>query len=336
MFSSLAQRYEKTPTYCIFFQNYLYSSENSLIFAGSRTNIKQIKMKRILIALFVFCATYVQAQDLIVTKEGESLKVYNVDMGGSAVFYQLSDDEGAEIQRMPKADVLLIKKADGTKIDLTAPDGGAYEAAPTASGSRQHDAVTATASSALTKGKKGVKTFSAKTPDGKELNYMILSEADHTLAVAEGEYGESEYIIPDYVELEGVKYTVTEIAEKAFLHKNSIRNIVFPSTLKKIGKRAFAGSCLERIILPESIEIIEDRAFTFQGWNGRAGCLVELYIPVTIKNIGDICFMYSGRSQSPRGYYQGYITCMPPFISEGTCKQYGIDEEAVRAYYRSK
>jgi len=293
-------------------------------------------MKHILIALFAICATYAQAQDLIITKEGESYKVYNVDIGASAVFYQLTEDADAEIQRMPKADVLLIKKADGTKIDFTAPDGGVYGAASTASGSRQHDAVTAIATSPLTKGKKGVMTFSAKTPDGKELNYMILSEADHTLAVAQGEYGEEEYVIPDYVEYNGAKYTVTEIAEKAFLHKVNIGNVVFPSTLKKIGKRAFAGAGLEKIILPESIEIIDDRAFTFQGWNGRAGCLIELYIPTTIKNIGDICFMYSGRSQSPKGYYQGYITCMPSFISEGTCKQYGIDEEAVRAYYRTK
>lgn len=295
-------------------------------------------MKRILIALFVICAAYAQAQDLIITKEGESYKVFNVDIGASAVFYQLTEDTDADIQRMPKADVLLIKKADGTKIDFTAPGGVDYgnSSASTSSSSRQHDTVTAIASSALTKGKKGVMTFSAKTPDGKELNYMILSEADHTLAVAEGEYLETEYIIPDFVEYNGTKYSVTEIAEKAFLHKNNIGSVVFPSTLKKIGKRAFAGAGLEKIILPESIEIIEDRAFTFQGWNGRAGCLIELYIPVTIKNIGDICFMYSGRSQSPRGYYQGYITCMPPFISEGTCKQYGIDEEAVRAYYRTK
>ena len=288
-------------------------------------------MKRILIALFVFCATYVQAQDLIVTKEGESLKVYNVDMGGSAVFYQLSDDKDAEIQRMPKADVLLIKKADGTKIDLTAPDGGAYEAAPTASGSRHHDAVTATASSALTKGKKGVKTFSAKTPDGKELNYMILSEADHTLAVAEGEYGESEYIIPDYVELEGVKYTVTEVADKAFYKHAAVKNIVFPSTLKKIGRLSFAFNPLARIILPDGLEVIGKSAFWACNLANKLRPTEEIYIPQSVQEIGRYCFMSCGGNLSPGGKSMVKFTSIPSYITEDNCDYYGIDDSAVRA-----
>lgn len=294
-------------------------------------------MKRLIPIIFcLFCAIYVQAQDLIVTKKGESLKVYNVEIGSSAVFYQLTDGADAEIKRMAKDDVLLVKMADGTKIDLTLSGAGNNAGAQSGGPNGQHETVTAVATSGITKGKKGVRSFSAKTPDGHELNYYFVSEAERTLAVMPGEYLESEYTIPEYVEYEGEKYTVTEIAEKAFLHKANITNVIFPSTLKKIGKRAFPGASMSRIHLPESLEYIEERAFTFQGWNGFAGCLEELYIPKTVKRIGEDCFIYSGRSQSPRGYYQGYIKCMPEYVSEGTCKQFGIDEEAVRAYYRMR
>ena len=77
-------------------------------------------MRKVLFFLFTCVSLGVYCQDVLVTNEGESLKVYNLEIGPSTIFYQLSDASNAEIKRIAKSDVLIIRKADGTKIDPNA------------------------------------------------------------------------------------------------------------------------------------------------------------------------------------------------------------------------
>lgn len=76
-----------------------------------------------LLALIAACMAYLFAssQDMIVTNDGTSLKVYNLEVSSNSVFYQLEDKSDAPIQKMMKSDILIIKKADGTKLDFSAP-----------------------------------------------------------------------------------------------------------------------------------------------------------------------------------------------------------------------
>lgn len=60
------------------------------------------------------------AQNIIVTNEGESIKAYNLELAGSSIFYQTSTESNAPIQKMSKADILIIKMEDGTKVDPNA------------------------------------------------------------------------------------------------------------------------------------------------------------------------------------------------------------------------
>lgn len=54
---------------------------------------------------------------------------------------------------------------------------------------------------------------------------------------------------------------VEEIPERAFYRCHSLKSIQLPSTLRKIGKEAFAFCIqLEDILLPESV-VVEERAF---------------------------------------------------------------------------
>ena len=79
-------------------------------------------MKKIFLFIaFLFSALHVSAQDLIVKNSGESVKAYNLEIAGSSLFFQLTADPNAPVQKLPKTEVLIIKKADGTKIDLDAP-----------------------------------------------------------------------------------------------------------------------------------------------------------------------------------------------------------------------
>lgn len=75
--------------------------------------MKRLAFLPLLSLLFPFCT---QAQDLIVTQDGNSFQAYNIDIGANSVYYQLSDSIGSPVSKMDKSNVLIIKKQDGTKI----------------------------------------------------------------------------------------------------------------------------------------------------------------------------------------------------------------------------
>ena len=60
----------------------------------------------------------VSAQDVLITQEGDVKKVYDVEVGPSTVFYKEADKADAPTLRIKKADVIMIKRKDGTKYDL--------------------------------------------------------------------------------------------------------------------------------------------------------------------------------------------------------------------------
>jgi len=79
---------------------------------------------------------------------------------------------------------------------------------------------------------------------------------------------------------------VTEIGFGAFWNTSSIKgDIRLPSTLKKIGETAFAGTSISHIHLPEGLEIIPSTAF-----NGCSYLQDTITIPSTVKQIGERAF----------------------------------------------
>lgn len=66
--------------------------------------------------ILVLSVTSAMAQDLIVKQDGESIKAYRTDIGKTAVYYQLEDNDGSPILSIPKSEVMIIKMQDGTKI----------------------------------------------------------------------------------------------------------------------------------------------------------------------------------------------------------------------------
>lgn len=76
-------------------------------------------MKRLLLlACSIMCGTSIFAQDVLITQEGDVKKVFDVEVGPSTVFYKESDKADAPTLRIKKADVIMIKRKDGTKYDL--------------------------------------------------------------------------------------------------------------------------------------------------------------------------------------------------------------------------
>ena len=281
-----------------------------------------------IIAMLLIAVNVAMAQDILVKKDGSILNVYNLEESNSSYFYTLEPSHESTVQKIGKDDVFSIKKHNDETLQ---PAAGTEATTP----KRQptHEPVTAQISSEIQTNKKGGRWFSARTPDGQELNYLILSDTDHTLAVAGGEYQESEYVIPEYVQVGNDIYTVTEICNNAFYNQKKIKGIQFPITLKRIGGTAFYRCGLESIILPEGLEDLGWAAFNRCG---EYVSLSQIYLPSSVKKIGEGCFKACGKDASFRYYCQAYFTNMPDFITEGNCKSFGIDEEAVRAYNQKK
>lgn len=278
--------------------------------------------------------------DIIVTNDGESLKVYNLDYSSADFCYYTTEPKSDELKRIKKSDILIIKLADGTKID---PSSANSAFVPSSNGLTKkdnpgnHPQVTHRASSEIKSGK----SFGVTDDNGQELTMKVLSATDKTLTVTKPrkglEYNRESYLIPDFVETEDGLYSVVAIEKDAFknigfwVNDNNIKEIILPATLVEIGEFAFAGrEGISKIIIPDSVEKIGKGAFAYCG--RQSAMFEQLYIPETVKFIGPEAFRYVSNSTSYRGYFQGYLSCMPPYVTTGNCTDIGIDEEAVEAY----
>lgn len=280
-------------------------------------------------------ATLAMAQDIIVKKDGAILNVYHLEEGSNVYYYSLESGDDAQTFKINKDDVFSVKKS--TEQAKAQASNMAAAAAPAV----HRQPVTALLSSDFKGAKKGA-TLLARTPDGHELNFSVLSDSEKTLAVIMGKYNETSYVIPEYVDVQGVTYTVTEVADKAFYNIQQLNDIQFPSTLKKIGRDVFFMTQLQRIILPESLEELGAKAFFCVGWKllgilpTASSPVNEIYIPKSIKVIGKNCFFSCGNMLSPGKKCEAYFSSMPDFITEETCDTYGIDDSAVKAFRSRK
>lgn len=77
-------------------------------------------MKRLsVLGLALSMSSFCFAQDRVITKDGDVFDAYRIDIGSTFVYYTKEDKDNAALQKIAKADVLMIKKKDGTKIDVT-------------------------------------------------------------------------------------------------------------------------------------------------------------------------------------------------------------------------
>ena len=172
------------------------------------------------------------------------------------------------------------------------------------------------------------KKFEKENSYGNTIKYCILSETEKTLTVTGRKDKLSNLIIPDYVEFEGTKYSVTEISPSAFRGKFSLSSIQFPNTLKKIGNGAFWACFLEQLTLPEGLIEIGDYAF----YGNKT--LKTLSLPSTLKSVGKEAFSNDFASTfSMKGNAPDYeLLSLPLFVNEYNCEKMGISKGSVAAY----
>lgn len=95
--------------------------------------------------------------------------------------------------------------------------------------------------------------FSVTDPVGM---LCALSGADETVS--------GHLSIPGYVNIDGVRHRVDEIANGAFQDNERITSVRIAEGLRRIGASAFLGcTALTEVITPDSIEVIDDEAFGY-------------------------------------------------------------------------
>lgn len=68
-----------------------------------------------ILALFLFLP--LQAQDKIVTNEGDVIQAYHVDVGENLIYYRLENFGAGVLQSIRKADVLMLMRQDGSIVN---------------------------------------------------------------------------------------------------------------------------------------------------------------------------------------------------------------------------
>ena len=64
------------------------------------------------------CTGSAFAQDRVITKDGDVFEAYRIDIGDTYLYYTKEDKDDTVLQKIAKTDVLMVKKKDGTKIDV--------------------------------------------------------------------------------------------------------------------------------------------------------------------------------------------------------------------------
>ncbi|MDE5888243.1 MAG: C10 family peptidase [Muribaculaceae bacterium] len=100
------------------------------------------------------------------------------------------------------------------------------------------------------------------------------------IAEVRGHYFPENVIIPNEIEVEGIKYSVTSIADRAFAEVKTLKSVVMGDKITSLGSNVFARcENLESVTLGRGISSLPDGTFS--------GCknLKELMLPATIEEI---------------------------------------------------
>ena len=80
-------------------------------------------MKRVIIATFtILCLLTAAAQDIIVKKSGDTLRVYDLKINEKFITYREKPGKDSPSKRIGKAKVLSVKKAKGKSVTISQPD----------------------------------------------------------------------------------------------------------------------------------------------------------------------------------------------------------------------
>ena len=122
---------------------------------------------------------------------------------------------------------------------------------------------------------------------------------------------ETNIVIPDYIDVDGISCPVKKINNKAFKNNPSINSITISNNITVLEERAFYGcQNLQTIIIEQNshLDSIESYAFS------RCSQLQSIYIPSSVTKIGEYAFdslapecqIYCGALSQPEGWDENW------------------------------
>ena len=122
----------------------------------------------------------------------------------------------------------------------------------------------------------------AELPHAEKEKYTCSEVADGMRIDKYNGFDEKNVVVPS--EIKGIP--VTEIGNEAFANCRSIRSLVLPNTLRRIGLSAFVGTSLEQLKIPEGTESIDRNALNVH-------TLIHICVPDSVTSIHDEVFFSS-------------------------------------------
>lgn len=134
-------------------------------------------------------------------------------------------------------------------------------------------------------------TLMSQTFEYDNIKYTVLSESERTVEVQKKDYS-GDIIIPEYVNYNGKKYTVTSIGYGAFGYLTNLKSISIPSTITEIKVTAFEQTySLEEVTLHSNTIVSQDYSSSGSGISKIFSSMVKKYIlGDEIKRIGNFAF----------------------------------------------
>ena len=116
--------------------------------------------------------------------------------------------------------------------------------------------------------------------------YSIISEEDQTVIIKGVYQDESDLIIKETVEYDGMVYTVTAIGYEGLVYCKNVEKISFPNTISSIGELAF-NHCinLKTLEFPEKIDYISRKICN------DYSSLQSVTLPQNVKTVREGAFM---------------------------------------------
>ena len=78
----------------------------------------KLQNKLFLLGIILSTPFILHAQDRLITQNGDVLTGYHVEIGENTVFYNETEDINSPVKRIPKSELLMIRKQNGEKINL--------------------------------------------------------------------------------------------------------------------------------------------------------------------------------------------------------------------------
>lgn len=147
--------------------------------------------------LLLGAANYAMAQDKLITKDGEIINAWSVDIGNTSIYYKAENTDNAAIKSIAKDKVLIVKKADGTSVNLYENGGDTPKASRQEATHNQQNDANATSESARQENLSAIGKINAFNPE-------YIGETDKKARILFLQFGlkSNSQIINDDIEIE--------------------------------------------------------------------------------------------------------------------------------------